>query len=80
MPSSDLLDTFSHGGMEAVTISAIFVSIAGVFVVLRCVSRFGLTWTYGSDDILMLFSLAFSLTFTVLIAARKYPSWFPRRR
>ena len=57
--------------MDAVTISAIFVAIAGIFVVLRCISRFALTWNYGADDILALCSLALSTAFTVLIVARE---------
>ena len=58
-------------GAEAVIISTIFVAIAGFFVILRCITRFGILRICGADDILILWSLGFSTAFTALIHARK---------
>jgi hypothetical protein len=71
MASNASNDPSNSRGVEAVIISTIFVAIAGFFVILRCITRFGILHICGADDILILCSLAFSIAFTALIQARK---------
>jgi hypothetical protein len=61
-------------GAEVVIISTIFVAIAGFFVILRCIARFGVLQICGADDILTICSLLCSMAFTILAYARKFVS------
>jgi len=54
-------------GPKAVAISVGFTVIAGVFVIGRCVARFGLVKNPGPDDYLIIFALVCSIVMTLLI-------------
>ena len=54
-------------GPKAVAICIAFTVLAGVFVIGRCVARFGLVRNPGPDDLLIAFALLSSIALTVLI-------------
>jgi hypothetical protein len=58
-------------GMRAVVASAALSGIALVFIAFRCLSRFVLIKQAGTEDYLILFAMALSITLTVIVALRK---------
>lgn len=62
----------NHRGAQAVAISIAFTVIAGCFVGLRAIARFGLVRNCGIEDVFIIVALGLSIALAALIAARKY--------
>ena len=58
-------------GMQAVVTAAAFNSLAFIFIVIRCISRFWVIHQVGPEDYLIIFALVLSLGLTVTIALRE---------
>ena len=58
-------------GMQVVVTAIIFTALAGVFILLRCVSRFCITKSPGTEDWLIILALLCSIATTVDYDLRK---------
>lgn len=71
MSSSTPLQIDAHG-RSAFNTSVVFDAVAAVFVLGRCIARFGMVRTCGADDVLILSAFVAAVAFTALVQARKY--------
>ena len=58
-------------GMEVVVTAIVFTAIAGLFIILRCISRFLILKSPGVDDWLIILALILSIGSTVDLDLRK---------
>ena len=59
-------------GRNAFNTSIAFDAVAAVFVIGRCIARFGMVRICGADDVLIMFAFVAAITFTALVDARKH--------
>ncbi|KAJ9610699.1 hypothetical protein H2200_005476 [Cladophialophora chaetospira] len=58
-------------GMQAVVTATIFTALAGLFVILRCISRFWVIHQPGPEDYFIIFAMVLSVATTITIALEK---------
>jgi hypothetical protein len=59
-------------GEQLVGITFAFTALAALFVILRCITRFGFARTWFVEDIAIICALVFSTAYTALVLVRKY--------
>lgn len=60
-------------GTQSLLTSIVFSGLATIFILIRCISRFLIVKTPGTEDYLIIFALVMSIGTTIVIGYRKYP-------